>query len=264
MSKKIILIISAIILLIVAAVFSYRTFTKEVQLREIRDPAFSVYLENKQKSFEESTDWYEVKIKYPEQNSRASDFIFKQWNDFANESQLKKFKSRAEAAEELGLGDAPEQKYSFIADYKLVEGGTLFGTSTLTYVFTVYTYTGGAHGSTQIQAFTQDEFARVYSVSELLPDDKLEIVSKLAYADLQKQRRSRLESIAPKMTKKEIEEALKDDSWLKEGTSPVRDNYSVVWPDGNNIIISFGQYQIASYAEGIFEVKIPLESLSVK
>lgn len=258
--KKIALIILGVVVVVVAGYFSYITFNKEIKLNEIRDSSFSIYLQNKEKDFAEDSEWYEVKIKYPEQNNRASDFIFKIWNDFANENQLKKYKNLAEAKKELGI-NVDGMKYGFNADYKLIEGGTLFGTSTLTYVFTVYTFTGGAHGSTQIYAFTQDEFGKAYTVSEILPDEKLENASKLAYADLQKQRRNRLEDISPKMSEKEIQESLKDDSWLKEGTAPTRDNYSVAWPDGDNIVISFGQYQIASYAEGMFEVRIPKSSI---
>ena len=59
------------------------------------------------------------------------------------------------------------------------------------------------------------------------------------------------------MSAKDIDESLKDTTWLKEGTNPVRDNYSHVWIDGENIVISFGQYQVGPYVEGVYEVKIP-------
>lgn len=244
-----------------AAYYSYTTFVGPIKTKEIKDPTFSIYLENKEKTFEESTDWYEVKIKYPEQNNSAASFVFDQWNAFAREFQLKKYKSRSEAAEELGLGDMLEQKYSFIADYKLVEGGTLFGTSTLTYVYTVYTYTGGAHGSTAIAAYTINEYGKVYTIEEILPENKLAKISDYIFAEIQKQRKERLSGGESGLNKKEIEELMKDETWAKEGTKPIRENYSVAWPQGNDIVVSFGQYQVGSYAEGMFEVKIPKKML---
>lgn len=260
-NKTIIMTVFGIIAVGLAAYYSYKTFLGPINTREIKDPAFSIYLDNKEKTFEENTDWYEVKIKYPEQNAGAADFIFKQWNDFANEFQLRSIKSRADAQEKLGLGEMPEQKYSFLADYKLVEGGTLFGTSTLTYVFTVYNYTGGAHGGTQIATYTTDEYGKVYSSEDILPSSKLEKINKYVFEEIQKLRKTRLTSDDSGLSKSEIEELLKDDSWAKEGTAPTRENYSVVWPEGNNIVISFGQYQVASYAEGMYEVKLPKKML---
>jgi hypothetical protein len=256
-NKNLGLVLVGIIAVAIAGYYSYKTFLGPIGIREIKDPTFSIYLDNKEKTFEEATDWYEVKIKYPEQNAGASDFIFKQWNDFANEFQLKSIKNRKDAQEKLGLGDMPEQKYSFNAEYKLVEGGTLFGTSTLTYVFTIYNYTGGAHGSTYIAAYTIDEYGKVYSTEEILPTSKLANINEYVTSEIQKQRQARLTPEDSGLSKTEIDELLKDDTWVKEGTAPTRENYSVVWPEGNNIVISFGQYQVASYAEGMYEVKVP-------
>lgn len=260
-NKTIFLATLGIFAVAVAAYYSYTTFVGPIKTKEIKDPTFSIYLENKEKTFEEATDWYEVKIKYPEQNAGASDFVFKQWNDFANEFQLKSIKDRKDAQEKLGLGDMPEQKYSFSADYKLVEGGTLFGTSTLTYVFTIYNYTGGAHGGTYIAAYTLDEYGKVYSTEEILPTDKLEKINQFVFEEIQKQRKARLSSGDSGLSKSEIDEQLKDDTWVKEGTAPTRENYSVVWPEGSDVVVNFGQYQVASYAEGMYEVKVPKKML---
>ena len=254
--NRILVTVVGVLIIISAIFFSYKNFLGPIKINEIKDDRFSIFLDNKQKEFVENTDWYEVKIKYPEQNSMASDFIFKQWNDFANEYQLKKYKNRKEASEPLGLFNN-ESKDSFLADYKLVEGGTLFGTSTLSYIYTVYTFTGGAHGATNIAAFTVDEYGRVYNINEILPDDKLAKVSEYAYADLTKQRREKLENSGQKFESGELNRLLSDTEWLREGTKATRENYSVAWPDGDYVVISFGQYQIASYAEGIFEVKVP-------
>ena len=67
-----------------------------------------------------------------------------------------------------------------------------------------YTFTGGAHGATNIAAFTVDEYGRVYNINEILPDDKLAKVSEYAYADLTKQRREKLENSGQKFESGEL------------------------------------------------------------
>jgi hypothetical protein len=262
MSRKIIFITTLILIAgAFAGIYSYNKFVSPINFNVKKDPSFSIYLENKQKTFEEITDWYEVKIKYPEQNLPAADFIFQEWNNFANEFQLKKYKSREEAKEELGLGDMPEQKYVFNAEYKLVEGGNLFGTSTLTYIFTVYNYTGGAHGGTNVLAYTIDETGKIYQAKDFLGESVLPKISDFVAKDILRQKKERLSNPEQKLSEKEVAEILKDESWIKEGTKPVRENYSVVWPEGDSIVVNFGQYQVGAYAEGMYEVKIPKKML---
>ena len=90
-------------------------------------------------------------------------------------------------------------------------------------------------------------------VEDILPDNLLEKVSKIAKIEIQKQKKQKMPDYIAK-----------DDTFIDEGVKPLRDNYSVVWPEGENIIINFGQYQVGSYAEGIYEVKIPPLFQSVK
>ncbi|MDD3520749.1 MAG: RsiV family protein, partial [Actinomycetota bacterium] len=52
------------------------------------------------------------------------------------------------------------------------------------------------------------------------------------------------------------------DEMFEEGTAPVYENYSNFVLLQNDIVIIFGQYQIAPYAAGMFGVRIPYEELS--
>lgn len=228
---------------------SYYTFNKKIPITEVRDSLFSLFLKNNSDTFKESTDWYETSISYPKDNQKVRDEIFKIWTAFATENELKKFKTFDEAKQALQL-NAEGSKYAFSADYKIVHSQ-----NTISYVYEIYTFTGGAHGSTDIHPITLNDKLEFLSVDRILPDDQLSKVSALCYDDLLKQKKERLKESG--MSDKDIADMMKDNSWLMEGTNPTRDNYSNAWYDGDDLVVSFGQYQVGSYAEGIYEVKIP-------
>jgi hypothetical protein len=226
-----------------------------IPTKEIKDGTFSVLLENATNTFSQSADWYDAKFDYPKNSKVVQDQIFQKWEDFNGEYKLDSFKTFDEASSSLGLF-SPEQKYSFFASYELAHT-----TSTISYVYQIYNYTGGAHGGTLVYPITLDEKQQIIPIDRILPDDKLEKVSKLAYNELLKQRHARMKEFG--MKDSEISDALKDDDgWMKEGTAPTRENYSAVWLDGDSLVVSFGQYQVAPYAEGIFEVSIPIGEIN--
>ncbi len=57
------------------------------------------------------------------------------------------------------------------------------------------------------------------------------------------------------------DERTADSTFLVDGTAPVDGNYSVWHIDDNELVIYFGAYQIAAYAAGTFEVRIPITEL---
>jgi len=253
MNKKNILLISVSLILVSGIGFSYYTFNKTVPVVEIKDSLFSTYLKNKSETFTENTDWYEVKINYPKDNQKVRDQIFEQYNNFIKENRLKEFTDAKTAREALGIQDS-EITYAFSAEYKMVSSQ-----NTISYVYQIYTFTGGAHGATVIYPITYNDKLELLTVEKILPDNILDKVAKLALVDILKQKKERLKSSG--MSDKDIEEMFKDDSWLSEGTSPTRDNYNSVWYDKEDVVINFGQYQVGPYAEGMYEVRIPFASI---
>ena len=143
--------------------------------------------------------------------------------------------------------------------HSLLKGGRTriiaTSTNTISYVYEIYNFTGGAHGSTVVYAITEDDKQQIIPIEQILPTDKLPKIAKIAEADLKKQKYERMKSYGT-MSEKEMEVAQKNDDFLAEGVKPTRENYSVAWYDGDDVVISFGQYQVASYAEGLFEVRI--------
>ncbi len=243
MKKKLLIVVFLLTFVFLGIGFSYYTFNKQVPTTEIRDSLFSLYLKNTSETFVENTGWYETKIDYPKDNQKVRDQIFQEWNNFTKENQLKDFTDEKSAREALGIVDS-EIRYTFDAQYKMVNS-----TNTISYVYQIYTYTGGAHGATDIFPITYNDKLEVIPVEKILPDSSLEKVSKICFEEILKQKKEKL---------KEFD--IKDTSWVKEGTDPTRDNYSRAWVEGDNIVISFGQYQVGPYVEGMYEVRVPMSS----
>lgn len=227
--------------------FSYYTFHKQIPITEVKDSLFSLFLKNNSETFNESTDWYEVKIDYPKDNQKVRDMIFDQWNAFASENELKSFKNFEEAKQALQL-NAEGAKYTFTATYEVVHSA-----NTISYVYDIYTFTGGAHGATTIYPITFNDKLEYLGPERILSQDMLEKVSALAYDEVIKQKKQKYADFSAK----DLADIMRDTSWVQEGTAPTRDNYNNVWYDGDDIVISFGQYQVGPYVEGMYEIHIP-------
>lgn len=53
-----------------------------------------------------------------------------------------------------------------------------------------------------------------------------------------------------------------DKKWATDGSAPKAENYGVFYIDGKNLVIVFTPYQVAPYASGAPEVKIPYAELN--
>jgi hypothetical protein len=51
------------------------------------------------------------------------------------------------------------------------------------------------------------------------------------------------------------------DSFFSEGTAPKEENFQNFVIDGNDLVFLFPPYQVAAYAAGTFDVRIPLSQL---
>lgn len=167
-NKKRLILIGLMVLVLLFGGFYYRSH-KTLSPSEIKKSLFSLFLKNNSETFTEKTDWYEVSIEYPKDNQKVKDEIFQMWEDFAKENQLKDFKTYEEAKKALQL-NAEGSKYVFNTTYELVHSP-----KTISYVYTVYTFTGGAHGATNIHPITFNQELQYLSPERILPDSLLEI-----------------------------------------------------------------------------------------
>lgn len=111
----------------------------------------------------------------------------------------------------------------------------------LSFYIDYYQFTGGAHGITNRVDYNID----INTGKELLLKDLF--VNEEGYKDI---------------INKEIEKQISEnpDSYFqgKEGFNGIKENQRY-FVDGKNIVIYFGQYEIAPYASGIPEFKIPIK-----
>lgn len=135
-----------------------------------------------------------------------------------------------------------EMPNGFDASYQV----SLLNDKILSLTQTLYQFTGGAHGGTVIRGRNFDlSTGTELKLHDVLASEKsLAKIAELCRADLEKQHTF-------------------EERWMMEGTDPKEpNNYSGFWFSKEGLHINFGQYQIASYAEGMFEVKIPYDQLN--
>jgi hypothetical protein len=261
MTKKQILISFIIILFLVGGFFLYKNnyvlnFKCNFKSKCIDGPVTTGPKALEDLGFKLENDYLAVKIDLPK-NDYVQSQILLNYEKWKQESGITGTSTR----ESLMLrADSPEMKYSYVADYKVSNS-----TNTISYTYNIYAFTGGAHGSSYKLAFTFDEDGKLLKTEDILPQDKLKLVADLAFKEISKVSFNRLKEYGDQSMKGlTYEDYLKDKKsikWIKEGTEAKRENYNTVWLDGNDMIIYFGQYQVWSYAEGDYELRIPIINL---
>ncbi len=144
---------------------------------------------------------------------------------------------------DAGFMPTPGYIWAFQADYETFA----YSDTLVSYNFTVYTFTGGAHGMTTFQSFVFD-----------LANEKV-----LTLADLFQPGIDPLAVIAP-VAQQVVTEQLSemtDADWIAQGTAPDPANYQdwVVTPDA--LVFFFEPYQVVAYAAGPQTVRIPWSAL---
>ena len=108
-----------------------------------------------------------------------------------------------------------------------------------------YSYTGGAHGGNILQTYTIDGSGNLLALTDLFQPgaDVLGLLQPLA-----------VESINQQLG------ADADQNWINEGTANL-DAFQHFVVDGDQLIITFDQYQVGPYAIGNIVVTIPFSEL---
>ncbi len=135
-----------------------------------------------------------------------------------------------------------ESQYTLSVDYS-----TTHSLNFVTHVLEVFTYTGGAHGGTDVQTYSFDVHGNQLSLQDMLsePDGLIQLSKKI---------RSILST--------EEYKDLVNIEWLEEGAGPNMQNFSAFTFNSTGITFIFQQYQIGPYVSGIIEV--PLTFLELK
>ncbi len=183
------------------------------------------------KTISDSNQYYDIEIEYPVTSDAAIN------NTFATfaEDQVKQFKDDTAWVTDPSIGSAAEGTLSLSVSY--VELQSSMADS---YVFTIATYTGGAHGLQVTKVFTFTDKGTPITLENLFIDQKkgLEVVAAFVQKEL---------------TKKNISDA----DWIKDGAAATPENYQNFVVSDEGVTFMFDPYQVAPYAAGIQKILVP-------
>lgn len=174
----------------------------------------------------ESTDKYTYKVDVYETPFPSVNEKIKNWLD----EKLEEFKQ---------YENYNEMKNDFYTDYELHEYDDIYYLQ-----YTIYSYTGGVHYFLINKQFTYNKNGEILELKDFFKNDNyLEILFKLSYEELVKI------------------DANEDKNWLKEGTKPLLENFSLYYFDKEGLHLTFPPYQVAPWVSGPIKITIPASKL---
>ena len=195
----------------------------------------SVYAKDKDKnkkqgiSYEADID-YPVFEKEPLLNAQVSDIVQK---------NLEAFNSEFFSAE------APAYPQAF--EFDIDSSSVYEDTNHISFLLTVYQFTGGAHGSTTLIPITYSkQTKKLLSLEEAVQPARKDWL-----ATLSTEARKQLNAQVKK------QKFSSDEDWINKGTEPAKENFAIFKLEKNSVRIIFSQYQVGPYASGMPEIVVP-------
>jgi hypothetical protein len=144
-----------------------------------------------------------------------------------------------------GLGS--DRKYALDMQYKAYVSGKY-----VSFVYTIYEDTLGAHPNGYYTTFVFDVAGNQVGIKDVLSGNPNGL--------------EELSLVASNQVTAELKKRLGTDDLtgavFAEGLSPTVENYSNFYIDGDALAILFPPYQVAAYAAGSFEARVPLAEIS--
>ncbi len=194
--------------------------------------------------YKEDHPYYTVDIVYPETNNQQEQTAI----EGALKAELDAYAQNvanldATMMPSLGQG----YKLALSITYKSYKGTLPQGPVT-SYLFTYYEDTGGAHPNASFKTFVFDQSGKALTIHDIVGADLSKLAS-LTTAQVEAQVKQRL-------GQSDISGSI-----FSEGLAPTDENFSTFVIDGSDLVLELPPYQVAAYAMGSFEVRIPLSSL---
>lgn len=183
-----------------------------------------------------SEKYYDANVSYPD---KVSDFPEVTYYIFSKKSQFQDDLKNLDQDQLSILKSNPNLKYQLIIDTKIATS-----TETISFIVNTYRFEGGAHGTSEIRAFT-------YKGKDIL--DQNDIFRDPNWKET-------ISNIARDYFKKELGVYL-DDQMLERGIEPNVDNFNTFYISGDSIVFVFQEYSIGPYALGIQEMKVKLSEI---
>ena len=197
------------------------------------------------KKIEDSTIPFKIEINYPfisgldDFNQKVEDII---------NNELEEFKKISLENDQAVKEIDPESYAAYPREYSLVIGYEtgLVDSKTISVVFNIYSFTGGAHGASYYATLNYDvENKKEIKLADIFEGqtDYVQKISDYCMPKLKQQITERTES--------------QYSGWVESGAGPDEKNFSVFMIKENSIVFYFAQYQVAAYAIGDFKVEMP-------
>ena len=195
----------------------------------------AVYAKDKDKNKKQGISYgadidYPVFEKEPLLNAQVSDIVQK---------NLEAFNSEFFSAE------APAYPQAFEFD---IDSSSIYeDTNHISFLLTVYQFTGGAHGSTTLIPITYSkQTKKLLSLEEAVQPARKDWL-----ATLSTEARKQLNAQVKK------QKFSSDEDWINKGTEPAKENFAIFKLEKNSVRIIFSQYQVGPYASGMPEIVVP-------
>lgn len=119
---------------------------------------------------------------------------------------------------------------------------------TLSYIYSIYVDTGGAHPNLYFKTFTFDERTGSHlTLADLFTGNYL--------AELSRVSRAKLPDVIGEYA---------DTEYIAEGTTPEEQNFETFFFDGEHFVLLFPPYQVGPYALGPVTLRIPATDLPLR
>lgn len=192
-------------------------------------------------TYTESGSHYDISVAYP-----ATSAAERATMEAAFASQIADFKSAVADLDPSVMPSLADHKLSFGAEYKAYEAPGY-----TSYLYTVYEDTGGAHPNGYFKTFVFDAQGKEVTLDKVLAGNPnwLEELSLAVSNDVVAQMKQRT-------GQDDVTGLL-----FAEGLAPKAENFENFVIDGDTLVIEIPPYQVAAYAAGSFEVRLPLSSI---
>jgi Protein of unknown function (DUF3298) len=234
--KQIFIFIVAIAILAFFVILGFRKSETKINTeqntagQQIVNPS----LEVGKNTITEKNEYYTINAVYPKTNSDA---ITKYFKDYVEEqiAQFKKDTSWVTEIDSSSKGDL-----SFDIDYKSVPSVLVQN-----YIFTLNSYTGGAHGMQVRKTFSFNKDGQLLTISNLFKNstDDFPVFARLVQKELLKREGANSE-------------------WIADGAGPKEENYQAFVVTDNGITILFDPYQVAPWSDGAIDINISIQNFS--
>ena len=274
MKKQNILLTILFIIAVISIIFAMYKIYKPNNFNKnsIENINTSTSIENNISNFEEKifsdkNDFYEIEAKYPvdslDKEKDMETFILYNIKEKQKEWKIGGEIYNSEKDVEKNFPDIPKMVYSYNISYKRYESSVK---GTVSYIFYLYEFTGGAHGNTNIASFIFDKNGKrdIESILDFSNGNGVKLTKILENNFLN----SKNEMISKDM----LEEGLGIKYLKSDGTIDkekcncdgfyIGSNFQNFYITDQGINFVFSQYQIAPGSAGILETFIDWNTLS--